>query len=56
MVLEISRISMVGNELPLDDPFLSRPFRVPAEEPPTKNSVKIACLTNVDRPCPEWTG
>ena len=53
---EISRISLVGGELPLDDLFLARPSRVPTEEPPTKNSVKITCLTNVDRPCPELTG
>jgi len=38
--LEISTNSLVGDELPPDDSFLSRPFRVPAEEPPTKYSVK----------------
>jgi len=56
MFVGISRNCLVGNKLPSDDPFLSRPFRVPTEEPPAKNSVKIACLTNVDRPCPELTG
>jgi len=38
--LEISRDYMADDELPLDDSFLSRPFRVPPEEPPTKYSVK----------------
>jgi len=40
LFLEISRNRLVGDELPLDDPFLSRPFRVLAEEPPAKFSVK----------------
>jgi len=53
---EIFKNSLVGDELPPDDPFLSRSFSVPAEEPPAKNSVKIACLANVDRPCPELSG
>jgi len=28
LFLEISRNSLVGDELPPDDPFLSRPFKV----------------------------
>jgi len=40
MFLGISRNSLVGDELPPDDPVLYRSFRVPAEEPPAKNSVK----------------
>jgi len=54
--LEIFKNSLVGDELPPDDPFHSRPFRVLTEEPSAKDSVKIAYLTNVDRPCPELTG
>jgi len=38
VILEISRISLVGGELPPDYLFLARPIRVPAEEPPAKNS------------------
>jgi len=52
---ETSKISLEGGELPPDYLFLARPFRVLAKEPPAKNSVKIAYLTNVDRPCPELT-
>jgi len=53
---EISRNSLVGDELLPNDPFLSSPFRIPVKEPPAKNNVKIACLTNIDRPYPELTG
>jgi len=47
---EISKNTLVGDQQPPNDLFLSRPFRVPAKEPLTKNSVKIAYLTNVDCP------
>jgi len=40
LFLEISRNKLVGDELLPDDPFLSRPFRVPAEESLAKFSVK----------------
>jgi len=36
LFLEISRNSIIGDELPPDGPFISRPFRVPAEVPPAK--------------------
>jgi len=40
LFLEICRNRLVGDELPPDDPFRSKPFRVPVVEPPAKFSVK----------------
>jgi len=50
------RISLVGGELLPYYLFRARPFRVPAKEPPAKNSVKIVCLTNYDQALPELAG